>query len=207
MISLRQAKLTDAIPATLAAQPWAQALAYAEWRMRGLLLEYAQDSQIYTALDTCPEMVLDALAVSWKVDWYDTTYPVEVKRSIIRSCMAVRRYMGTAWSAKKALSDVWPDSGIEEWFDYGGEPGRFRVVCNVTDPTVTAQVEVIENNVMLYKRESAHLDSISFMVRHGIQIGTVYEAYKYDVPRCGMIRCCAQNWSVFWAEPRGLGWC
>ena len=37
MISLRQAKLTDAIPATLAAQPWAQALAYAEWRMRGLL--------------------------------------------------------------------------------------------------------------------------------------------------------------------------
>lgn len=189
MISLRQAKLTDAIPATLAAQPWAQALAYAEWRMRGLLLEYAQDSQIYTALDTCPEMVLDALAVSWKVDWYDTTYPVEIKRSIIRSCMAVRRYMGTAWSAKKALSDVWPDSGIEEWFDYGGEPGRFRVVCNVTDPTVTAQVEVIENNVMLYKRESAHLDSISFMVRHGIQIGAVYEAYKYDVPRCGMIRC------------------
>ena len=84
MISLRQAKLTDAIPATLAAQPWAQALAYAEWRMRGLLLEYAQDSQIYTALDTCPEMVLDALAVSWKVDWYDTTYQVEVKRSIIR---------------------------------------------------------------------------------------------------------------------------
>lgn len=189
MISLRQAKLTDAIPATLAAQPWAQALAYAEWRMRGLLLEYAQDSQIYTALDTCPEMVLDALAVSWKVDWYDTTYPVEIKRSIIRSCMAVRRYMGTAWSAKKALSDVWPDSGIEEWFDYGGEPGRFRVVCNVTDPTVTAQVEVIENNVMLYKRESAHLDSISFMVRHGIQIGAVYEAYKYDAPRCGMIRC------------------
>lgn len=189
MISLRQAKLTDAIPATLAAQPWAQALAYAEWRMRGLLLEYAQDSQIYTALDTCPEMVLDALAVSWKVDWYDTTYPVEIKRSIIRSCMAVRRYMGTAWSAKKALSDVWPDSGIEEWFDYGGEPGRFRVVCNVTDPTVTAQVETIENNVMLYKRESAHLDSISFMVRHGIQIGAVYEAYKYDVPRCGMIRC------------------
>lgn len=59
----------------------------------------------------------------------------------------------------------------------------------VTDPTVTAQVEVIENNVMLYKRESAHLDSISFMVRHGIQIGAVYEAYKYDVPRCGMIRC------------------
>lgn len=189
MISLRQAKLTDAIPATLAAQPWAQALAYAEWRMRGLLLEYAQDSQIYTALDTCPEMVLDALAVSWKVDWYDTTYPVEIKRSIIKNSMAVRRYMGTAWSAKKALGDVWPDSDIEEWFDYGGEPGRFRVMCNVTDPTVTAQVETIENNVMLYKRESAHLDSISFMVRHGIQIGTVYEAYKYDVPRCGMIRC------------------
>lgn len=189
MISLRDARLTDAIPAALAEQPWAQALAYAEWKMRCLLLDYAQESQIYTALDSCPEYVLDALAVSWKVDWYDTNYPEGVKRSIIQNSMAVRRYMGTAWSAKKALGDVWPDSDIEEWFDYDGEPGRFRVVCNVTDPTVTADVETIHNNVMLYKRESAHLDSISFMVRHGIRIGAVYETYKYDLPRCGMIRC------------------
>ena len=189
MISLRDARLTDAIPAALAAQPWAQAIAYAEWKMRCLLLDYAQESQIYTALDSCPEYVLDTLAVSWKVDWYNTSYPETVKRSIIKNSMAVRRYMGTAWSTKKALGDVWPDSDIEEWFEYGGEPGRFRVVCNVSDQTVTADVETIHNNVLLYKRESAHLDNISFMVRHGIQVGAVYEAYKYDVPCCGMIRC------------------
>lgn len=190
MISLADARLTDAIPAALAAQPWAQALAYAEWRLRGLLLECVQNSQIYTALDTCPEYVLDALAVSWKVDWYDTTYPVEKKRSIIRNSMAVRRYMGTLWAAKKALGDVWADSEIEEWFSYGGEPGRFRVVCNVTDADVTAKVETIENNVMLYKRESAHLDSISFMTRHNLQIGAEYEAYIYAPPRCGQRRRC-----------------
>lgn len=189
MISLQEAKLTDAIPAALAKQPWAQALAYAEWKMRTMLLGFAQESQIYTALDSCPEYVLDALAVSWKVDWYDTTHPLEVKRSIIKNSMAVRRYMGTLWSAKKALRDMWPGSDIEEWFEYGGEPGRFKVICNVTDPAVTAQVEVVENNVMLYKRESAHLDNISFMVKRGIQIGKVYNVYTYRTQRCGTARC------------------
>lgn len=189
MIKLQEARITDAVPASLAAQPWVQALGYAEWKLRCLILEYARQSQIYTALDTCPETVLDALAVSWKVDWYDTTYPVEKKRSIIRNSMAVRRYMGTAWSTRRALNDVWADSSIEEWFQYGGTPGCFRVICNITDPSVTADLETIRGNVLLYKRESAHLESINFMVQRGIQIGAAAKAYKVKAQRCGTLKC------------------
>ena len=189
MISLREAKITDCIPAALAAQPWAQALAYAEWKMRCLLLEYAEESQIYTALDTCPETVLDALAVNWKADWYDASYPGEVKRNIIRNTVAVRRYMGTAWSTRKALGNVWPDSDVEEWYNYGGEPGCFRVVCNVTDAQTAAKKDSIEKNVMLYKRESAHLDSIEFMVRRRLTVGHEVKVWTYAAPRCGTVRC------------------
>lgn len=189
MIRLDEARLTDAVPASLAEQPWARALAYAEWMLRGEVLHYADQSQIYTALDTCPEEVLDALAVCWKVSWYDTTYPLSTKRQIIKSSVAVRRFMGTKWATQEALRSVWPDSDVEEWFDYEGEPGCFRVVCNIADPSVTADIDTVHDNVMQYKRTSAHLDSISFMVRRGIKIGKRVDGWAARVPECGTLRC------------------
>lgn len=189
MIRLDEARLTDAVPASLEEQPWARALAYAEWMLRGEVLHYADQSQIYTALDTCPEEVLDALAVCWKVSWYDTAYPLSTKRQIIKSSVAVRRFMGTKWATQEALRSVWPDSDVEEWFDYEGEPGCFRVVCNITDPSVTADIDTVHDNVMQYKRTSAHLDSISFMVRRGIKIGKRVDGWAARVPECGTLRC------------------
>lgn len=189
MIELKDARITDAVPASLAEQPWAKALAFAEWKLRGEVLRYAEQSQIFTALDTCPEIVLDALAVCWKVSWYDTDYPLSTKRQIIKSSVSVRRYMGTKWATQEALRSVWPNSDVEEWFDYDGEPGCFRVVCNITDPSVTADIDTVHDNVMQYKRTSAHLDSISFMVKHGIKIGKRVDGWTARVPECGMLWC------------------
>ena len=189
MIEFRDARLTDAVPASLAAQPWAQALAYAEGKLREQILYFAEQSQIYTSLDTCPEEILDALAVCWKVDWYSASYPLQTKRNVIKSSVMVRRYLGTKWATQEALRSIWPDSDIEEWFDYDGKPGCFRVVCNIADPSVTADVETVRNNVMLYKRESAHLDDISFMVRRGIKIGHSVDAWRAKLPECGTLRC------------------
>lgn len=189
MIDFRDAQLTDAVPASLAAQPWAKSLAFAESQLRQLVLRYIDQSQIYTALDTCPEQILDVLAVCWKVEWYNTDYPLKTKRQIIKSSIEVRKYQGTKWSTQMALRSVWPDSDIEEWFDYGGEPGCFRVVCNITDPSVPADLETVRENVLLYKRESAHLDNISFMVRRNLTIGHKVEMWNAKVPRCGTLRC------------------
>lgn len=189
MISLRDAKLTDAVPAVLARQPWAIALAYAEWKLRQLILQYEQQTQIYTEIESLPEEVLDVLAVCLDVTWYDTAYPLETKRRVMKNATEVRRYLGTTWATAEALKTIWPHSEIEEWFDYSGEPGCFRVVCNISDPSVTAELEAVQNNVLLYKRESAHLDSISFMVKNGITIGKKVDMWKATAPECGMLRC------------------
>ena len=189
MIRLRDARLTDAVPAVLARQPWAIALAYAEWNLRQLILQYEQRTQIYTSMENLPEEVLDALAVCLDVTWYDTAYPLETKRRVMKNATEVRRYLGTTRATKEALRTIWPNSEIEEWFDYGGEPGCFRVVCNISDPSVTAELEAVQNNVLLYKRESAHLDSISFMVKNGITIGKKVDMWKATAPECGMLRC------------------
>ena len=70
--SLRQARITDGLPRVLARQEWVIALSEALGLALGKTLDYTDESQIYTRLDTAPETVLDVLAVDWKIDWYDT---------------------------------------------------------------------------------------------------------------------------------------
>lgn len=75
--SLRQARITDGLPRVLARQEWVIALSEAMGLALGKTLDYTDESQIYTRLDTAPETVLDVLAVDWKIDWYDTELTVE----------------------------------------------------------------------------------------------------------------------------------
>ena len=74
--SLREARIVDGVPRIVAGQEWVQALSEALGVLHEKTLDFADASQIYTALDTAPEDVLDALAVNWKIDWYDTDYTV-----------------------------------------------------------------------------------------------------------------------------------
>ena len=85
MIKLQEARITDAVPASLAAQPWVQALGYAEWKLRCLILEYARQSQIYTALDTCQETVLDQQipVIPWTIVIYFGCYLVWIVNYLI----------------------------------------------------------------------------------------------------------------------------
>jgi len=72
--SLREAGIQDGVPKIIAAQDWAQALSRSLLTLHKRTLDYADKSQIYTALDDVPEKILDTLAVNWKIDWYDTSY-------------------------------------------------------------------------------------------------------------------------------------
>ena len=80
---LRDARLVDAVPRVVAGQDWVRALSEAVGVLHERTLRYIDDSQIYTSLDTATEPVLDALAINWKVDWYDTGYSVEQKRRVL----------------------------------------------------------------------------------------------------------------------------
>lgn len=97
---LRDARLVDAVPRVVAGQDWVRALSEAVGVLHERTLRYIDDSQIYTSLDTATEPVLDALAINWKVDWYDTGYSVEQKRRIIKTALTVRRLMGTVGAVK-----------------------------------------------------------------------------------------------------------
>ena len=121
---LRDARLVDAVPRVVAGQDWVRALSEAVGVLHERTLRYIDDSQIYTSLDTATEPVLDALAINWKVDWYDTGYSVEQKRRIIKTALTVRRLMGTVGAVKLQADAIYPGTMLEEWFEYGGQTQR-----------------------------------------------------------------------------------
>lgn len=160
--SLRQARITDGLPRVLARQEWVIALSEALGLALGKTLDYTDESQIYTRLDTAPETVLDVLAVDWKIDWYDTELTVEQKRRIVKTALTVRRLMGTAAAVKLQVHAIYPEATVTEWFQYDGKPGCFRVSLPLPKEGITAaEYRRLKTGILTTKNERSHLDVIN----------------------------------------------
>ena len=195
--SLKDARIKDGLPQVVAGQDWVIALSEALGELHKKTLGFADGSQIYTAIETTPVEVLDALAVNWKIDWYDTNYSEEQKRRIISTALTVRRTMGTAYATRLQADSIFPGTELEEWFEYNGTPGTYRLFVNINDsspesPVVTYPADEMERRLACAKRWSAHLDTFSFMIRHALKTKLEIEKYKYNMPMCGTVNCGTQ---------------
>jgi phage tail P2-like protein len=118
---------------------------------------------IYARIDELDEATLDILAYDLHVDWYDYSYPVEVKRQTIKNSVKVHRKLGTKYAVETALGAVFPGARVEEWFEYGGAPYLFRVAADVPEEGVTAeQQRRAFKKVQFYKNLRSHLECIEF---------------------------------------------
>ena len=159
MTSLQEAKLTDALPQILVKEPWVQAMAYAVNNQLARLLTYADGVMILASIDKMPDAVLDVLAAELRLPHYDPTYPTTVKRELIRGGLQYWATVGTPESLTKILINIFGDAEIEEWFEYGGEPGYFRILT--TNPNVSGEtLEQFRKTAQDVKRLSAWLEEV-----------------------------------------------
>lgn len=177
--SLRDAQIIDGLPRILREQPWVRALSMAAAELHRKTMDYIEASQIYTAIDSAAEETLDALAVSWKIDWYDTDYDIEQKRRIVKTALNIRRTMGTAGAAKTQADAIYPGTTLEEWFEYGGTHGKFRLRVNITtveerQKFAAMTTAEIERRLAAAKRFSAHLEEVEYY-----DAGGTASAYGY----------------------------
>ena len=143
---------------------------------------------IYSRFDELPEELVDILAYDLHVDWYDYSYPIEVKRRTIRDSIQVHRRLGTKYAVEKALGAVYPGTKVEEWFEYGGDPYKFRVVIGATEAGITADRQAaVLDRVRFYKNLRSHLEAISYQIekRTAVKVAAVHaigqrvEVYPY----------------------------
>lgn len=203
MIKLTDARLTDALPKTLAEQPWVQALAEASRKMRRRVMAYADRTRLFCDIDEASEEALDALAVELQTPLYKNDYPLTVKRQIVKNSMLYYIRSGTRGAVEELLADIYQGAEVEEWFEYGGEPNYFRVAIDISRTTVpVAEMAPAELESWLYsvKRASSAPESLSYMIRHAITIGCKVEAFLQSPPECGTLECGT------YPEASTLGW-
>lgn len=203
MIKLTDARLTDALPKTLAEQPWVQALAEASRKMRRRVMAYADRTRLFCDIDEASEEALDALAVELQTPLYKNDYPLTVKRQIVKNSMLYYIRSGTRGAVEELLADIYQGAEVAEWFEYGGEPNYFRVAIDISRTTVpVAEMAPAELESWLYsvKRASSALESLSYMIRHAITIGCKVEAFLQSPPECGTLECGT------YPEASTLGW-
>lgn len=203
MIKLTDARLTDALPKTLAEQPWVQALAEASRKMRRRVMAYADRTRLFCDIDEASEEALDALAVELQTPLYKNDYPLTVKRQIVKNSMLYYIRSGTRGAVEELLADIYQGAEVEEWFEYGGKPNYFRIAIDISRTTVpVAEMAPAELESWLYsvKRASSALESLSYMIRHAITIGCKVEAFLQSPPECGTLECGT------YPEASTLGW-
>lgn len=136
-------------------------------------------------LDELSEAELDDLAWELNILWYDTGATPEVKRNVIRDSDQIYKKLGTRWAVERVISTYFGDGYIEEWFQYDGTPGTFRVYS--TNPSITdSKLQEFLNILSKVKRASAQLDGvyISLTGQMNMYAGTaIHEiaAEQYDI--------------------------
>jgi len=134
---------------------------------------------IYPRIDELDEATLDILARDLHVDWYNDAYPIAAKRAVIKSSVQIHKRLGTKYAVVKALGDLFPNTEVQEWFEYGGTHHHFRIILDLTNAKAPADLSQIVSAARFYKRLSAHLEEVIYQMSAVIEIHTETVFYKY----------------------------
>lgn len=157
--SIGNIHLLDILPPNLQKSSKVSAAAQAlDGELKSVTMTIAE-CLILPRLDELPEPVLDLLAWQWHVDFYEPAgLNIAKKRELIRQSIAWHRHKGTPWAVEQVVTAAVADATIHEWFEYGGEPGMFRIETGgfKSENTFKDLIQAIH----VAKNTRSHLDRI-----------------------------------------------
>lgn len=127
-------------------------------------IETAQISKAYilAKIESQSESVIDALAIERHVDYYNQTLSLDIKRSLVAESGFHHRIKGTKAAVEQVAQLVFGSASMQEWFEYGGSPGHFRMLINEF-PNAESQMDEIKRAVASAQRRSAILDEVDII--------------------------------------------
>jgi len=103
--------------------------------------EASERPLVYAAIDRLNSLQLDHLAVQFDLAPWRDTWPVELKRRIVRQMVPQKARVGTLSAVRAALASLGSASSVREWWQKTpkGEPHTFEVVATL--PEVAGQLD------------------------------------------------------------------
>ena len=180
--------IKELLPPSIAVDEGIQKLAESTEGVFSFLFSEAGKTLIYSRIDELPEEVLDLLAWQFHIEGYELASTIEEKRSFVKKAIELHRYKGTKWAIKNVLQILNIDGVVKEWFEYAGEPYKFKVSLGITNKEITTQLrDKLIQLINEYKNTRSWLDEISLAYltrgRAFTYTGTMAECYS----ECEMI--------------------
>lgn len=140
----------------------------------GVRFEDLDIGVINTLASKAPKNLLPVLATSFDVD-IDGLNENEA-RELIKNAFEIHFYSGTFYSLNKALSALYADAKVKEWFDYAGLPYHFRLELDASKNGVSPQTLKRSDEIInTYKNVRSVYDGANIKV--GIKADV--KAYSY----------------------------
>ncbi|MEN1985248.1 phage tail protein I [Paenibacillus hubeiensis] len=104
----------------------------------------------------------DELAWQFNLPYYDPTLPLTQKIQLLQAATETNRSKGTPAAIERLISILFGDGEVQEWNQYGGEPGYYRVVTSNEDVTAE-RAEEFARAIKSVTRLSAWLESVTLI--------------------------------------------
>ena len=158
MIDLREGELADILPIQFTKQPEVVAVSYALKQAYQDYCDCEINLLVYAFIDGAPEYVLDLLAVELRTRYYQTDFPVETKRSLIKNAILVALKDGTRFAVDSVIQSVFGEGYAEDWYEYEGTPNHYRIIL---ESNGSFEVDTLVATIEGVKRKTARLDGIT----------------------------------------------
>ena len=121
-------------------------------------------------LSELPHEVLDELAWQYDVLFYEPEkMNIEKKRLLVSNALLEHKKIGTRYALRKMLDCFSKDTQIEEWFEYGGSPYRFKLKLQRLQDLGSDDGEILMRLIDTVKNLRSWLDALDFILtREGI---------------------------------------
>lgn len=117
---------------------------------------------IYPRIDELSSNLIDALAIQFHVDFYDTGLSLDKRRALVKNSIRWHMRKGTKGAVQELVQTVFESGVVSEWFEYGGEPYHFKIDL-LTAPEITQEnLDLIVKVVNTVKNVRSWLDSLGF---------------------------------------------
>jgi len=171
MINLQELSVEKLLPESIRGDPDIIAAARALDNRRDII-DDVKKCMVLVDLDNQPEKVLDALAYSYHVDFYDPNLPKNKKLELIRNATRWHRRKGAPKVVEEVIQTVFDDVWLKEWFDYDGEPFMFKIGTR-DRMTTYEKIKTLINAVDSVKNERSHLECLEIVRGNegGVRVG------------------------------------